>query len=459
MVWEFLGDCVAVDGVGNEGAEMNDRRTLLWTVLATAAWLATSACGGDEPRSDHGGTEDASVDAADAAEACATGAACGPEGVCEVGRCLPEEELSIEAEGLPGGAPALILVDFPGGACTAACDPADPDACGTCAGCAELGASRFCAPRCTRREADNDVCRDGYQCHLGQGLCVSGCASDAECQVTANADGGLAWDPDRATHVCDPMSFRCRHPGTEGVEAGDRCTKDADCEADGLCFVDVGYEGGYCTKLDCDVEGRECAGKGVCRDRLCLRGCTVGVEPEADRLGAEGHGQGCRPGHACFWDGVGQAFAEGNGSCDVGNYNDALPSTFGGPCSRHAQCYSPFGYGGCLPEAGTSLPEGLCTIFDCGAPGLPRDICGAEAQCVGFGAEDLTICLRNCASADECRAGFGCVDWDGSELTPKVCYACAHDGECRSGERCTSEPPSGSGEPTLEPSSGTCVPL
>lgn len=426
------------------GRTMLDRRR---GFLALALLLV--ACGGGDSKREPQETDSGTPPSDASTEPCPMGTACGGDDACSVGRCYSEAPIALEVGGLPGGESTVTLVDFPGGACSDDCDPADEDACGACARCTSIGGSRFCAPRCTPRDGDNDICRDGYQCDLEQAACVSGCASNQECQLATGEGGTLVWDPDRTEHYCDPTTFRCRHPGREGAQAGDLCAKDTDCEADGVCFVDVGYEGGYCTKLDCGVEGRSCAGEGVCRDGLCLLGCTVGAESEAERFGPGGRGKGCRVGHACFWNGIGQAFTEGNGSCDVGNYTEAAPTTFGGSCSRHQQCYSPFGYGGCL----TALPDGLCTIFDCGAPGLPRDICGANGQCVLFGAQDLSLCLANCASAADCRSGYGCVDWDGRPETPKVCYTCATDDECRAGERCLLAASAPQDAPT-----GTCVP-
>ncbi|MEZ4287938.1 MAG: hypothetical protein R3A47_07290 [Polyangiales bacterium] len=125
----------------------------------------------------------------------------------------------------------------------------------------------ICAPVCTPAAEGNDRCRDGYTCDQIGGFCDVGCTSDDQCRVTrqdTDNSGTLeVWDPTtmtgdhlvydtESTATCDLQSSRCRHSGTAGAEAGDACTRDDDCEADGLC-VGSWPGGGYCTKLACDL--------------------------------------------------------------------------------------------------------------------------------------------------------------------------------------------------------------
>jgi hypothetical protein len=148
------------------------------------------------------------------------------------------------------------------------------------------------------------------------------------------------------------------------------------------------------------------------------------TEPSADT-------QGCRDGYTCYW---GRGEDDPSGFCDVGVFTDVTESNIGAECETDDECYSPFGYGGCDPDFG-------CTVFECGAPGVPADICGSGATCVDFidFGVDLFACLRTCATADDCPVGDACADLDEDPMTPgdQVCFGfCLNSAECRDGEVC-----------------------
>ena len=52
-------------------------------------------------------------------------------------------------------------------------------------------------------------------------------------------------------------------------------------------------------------------------------------------------------------------------------------------------------------------PDGYCLI-----PGCRADECPEEAVCVSFGEGEQarTFCMRFCASSDDCRGGYLCLD-------------------------------------------------
>ncbi|MCC7018065.1 MAG: hypothetical protein IT564_12795 [Rhodospirillales bacterium] len=313
-----------------------------------------------------------------------------------------------------------------------------------------------------------------------------GCGVDDECRVARqdtnengrldpydrddNPEGDrLVFDTESAA-VCNPVTYRCDNPGTAGVAAGAMCDRDSQCEANGDCLTAFGpgWPGGYCTKFGCDITGRGCAeptdgSSVVCQERgigapVCLTGCTVGAEidsEEMDELGPEGHGVGCRPGYTCVWNGEDGEGEEDNGACVLGEYNDVTEPNVGAACEDEATCYSPFGAARCLANAAFGA-QGYCTVFDCAAPGLPSDICGADATCVVVSRNGTTLCLAECAAPADCVAegedanGLGCVDYDGVASTAKVCFpACLTTADCQEGFEC--QVPSGT-------TTGSCRP-
>jgi hypothetical protein len=161
-----------------------------------------------------------------------------------------------------------------------------------------------------------------------------------------------------------------------------------------------------------------------------MQSCRVGAEPEADRLGIRGHGEGCREGYRCHYNGETDAKA---GVCVGGNYNAVQSSNIGAACLRDDECYSPFGLGACLQVSvdGVQPDTGTCSVTDCAIPGLPDDICGNSGQCVGLNG-DRTYCAQVCAVAADCAASYACTDDDGDPTTRKICLsACYDDADCR----------------------------
>ncbi len=456
--------------------------------------LGTREDGGDAGRPDLG--------RADAGPAsCQTGRACDPARGCSVGTCIAEaagtlgdttDPIYVEEDG--GLVPSSPAMTYPqnfmtGGYCSnadlssaasregnaGACDPNAPagsDGCEAgCGRCTSLGQDpsglnvvlcmATCAPSQTAAAA---ACRSGYECSVTDEVCSQGCQSDAECRIIrpdTNGDGeinnsGAAADhlvyDSTSTATCNPTTFRCDSPGTPGVVAGADCTRDSQCEANGRCINELQFDwpGGYCTKFGCDVPGRECAGTdSVCMDigiMACLHSCKVGAEATTENplpVGETSHGNTCDAGYACIWDLVTDASAASNGGCIPGNYNAVTENNIGAHCqdivgglTADEQCWSPFGIGRCIFDSPTG---GYCSLINCGAPGMPADVCGADATCVSVSSTDATTaCLDNCTMASDCQAGFACIDLDGSGAsTTKACLAnCTVSGECRTGESC-----------------------
>jgi hypothetical protein len=228
--------------------------------------------------------------------------------------------------------------------------------------------------------------------------------------------------------------------------------RDEDCSDDGICITGDSsvaghlFPSGYCTKIGCDVEGRSCSSGSDCAplrpildanatDAICLTKCTVGAETESLRIGTSGHGQGCRAGYRCYYNG---GVGAESGVCVGGNYNSVVDNNVGKGCEQNSDCYSPYGAGRCLRYGLTSTTSsnGICTLFDCNAPGLPDDVCGSGNECVSS-STDQTLCMHNCNDAGKCPATFACADDDGLPASPSVCYpVCEKASECRPNETC-----------------------
>jgi hypothetical protein len=455
--------------------------------ICTLAALITFACGDDDDTSKPDAGPDAAVSGNDAsvsrdgavAQDAGTQALFGPcvsDADCpEKTFCDKEIAGSIPVSGATGNMIDRSL--FVGGSCTpktlapydseGACDSSLPQAAG---GCGPKGRCVLeslnddtyaaCRAACEPSATTSGCSREGYTCDFGVHACIEGCRSDDECRVIAkdtNNDGAadaLAVDTNSEA-FCDKKTFRCAHPGTAKVETGHACARVDDCGANDECLSGESVAGGldfpdgYCTTLGCDVKGRECNGQGaVCAPlrpilasgsdtSLCLMSCKVGAEPEELRVGANGHGLGCREGYRCHYNGGDGA---DDGVCVGGLYNDVKTNNGGKACKSNAECYSPYGMGACLQysatEARIQAPTGTCTILDCNAPGIPDDICGVGSECIAF-ASDVTFCIKNCSTAAECAAGYACTDDDADPSTPSVCFpACVKNSDCRTSERC-----------------------
>jgi len=475
-------------------------KTSGFLAVCSALALAGFGCGDDGARPmpdrpsielDGGMDEDGGGGGTDAGP----GVDSGPVDECDVGDpCTPDRGCprspfcidefsgtvgtagSDEIVGHPEGDTTVSFTSWDEGYCSTVqtimgggCDPNIDDSCGglDCAVCLNAGTDAsgntitLCAASCTPSLTEN-TCRDGYNCALGNSACVPGCDTDDECAVyreDTNEDGTIDDGPaeggvDRLVYdtdgnwTCDTTTNRCVHDGATGATAGDTCLKDTDCEARGSCLDEAGtdgdWPGGYCFKLGCDVAGNECAESGVCDDRafgipVCLAPCEVAALTDDTDIFSSA--RDCREGYSCFWDGASSAGAD-NGVCIPGNYNDVTTPNIGADCmGDEANCYSPYGMGQCRDWDGDDGPgPTVCTIFDCGAPGMPSDVCGGDAVCAQVSDSATTLCLQSCASAEDCEEGYGCWDTSAAGITTggeTVCFAgCLEDGDCRSGETC-----------------------
>ncbi len=98
---------------------------------------------------------------------------------------------------------------------------------------------------------------------------------------------------------------------------------------------------------------------------------------------------------------------------------DAALGAIGSECSTDAECAG----GTCLKEA--ARPEivgGYCTLGPCQA-GVDDD-CPSGSRCVGGTGSGMRICVAECSSADDCRAGYECCSRDDAGVGG--CFAPTH---------------------------------
>jgi hypothetical protein len=408
------------------------------------------------------------------------GAACVKDGDCTGGNlCDQEIPQVISVPGAPNGG-KIDQSLFPGGSCTplklgtynpgTTCDPTEPrgaQGCGEDGVCTventptssadgstpQVACRKTCEPSAEKSGCD----REGYTCDFVNRYCLEGCRDDAECRIlTRDTDNNgqadtLAYD-ESSTATCNKTTARCEHPAG-GKKSSDACASDAECAEDGVCIVDGSqlagqrFPGGTCTRRGCEFEGLECDSGTVCQalrpwlgasatEALCFEQCTVGAESADLRSGAKGHGEGCRDGYRCHYNGGKGAES---GVCVGGVYNDIKNNNVGSLCKVNSDCYSPYGLGYCLIYGITNTLQspGICTLFDCAAPGLPKDLCGAGNECVSTGDGDETMCAHDCKAASDCPADYACTDDDRDATTPKTCFPlCLSKDDCRSNEQC-----------------------
>jgi len=404
------------------------------------------------------------------------GAACSRDADCTGGYFCDEEiKSSIPVMGAPGG--GIDRFVFLGGSCTpkratvfdgttASCDlraSLGSQGCGEDGVCTIVGRAgqapvAGCRKACDPEAAESG-CREGYTCGLTDGFCTEGCQSDVECRVgPVDSDGDGEFDMngvDTVSNVtCDPNTARCVHGAGEQA-SGESCVRDDDCPENGVCIIEgasvagQSFPEGHCTRPGCEAPVNACDNGTACEslrpwlgepstEPLCFESCKVGMEAADLRTGTGGHGEGCRDGYRCHYNGGSGA---DSGVCVGGNYNAVTTNNVGQTCETNADCYSPFGLGYCLvyqvTQAGEVLP-GICTVFDCAVPGLPLDVCGQNNVCVSQDNDtDETMCEHNCKDASECGKGFACTDLDEDPKTSKTCVPpCLTDADCKTGEKC-----------------------
>lgn len=234
-----------------------------------------------------------------------------------------------------------------------------------------------------------------------------------------------------------PSVWECNRNFCEVVCVPPSCQNDCDCPSQLACLTG-----------SCQVANRRNL---CCTNPNCPPG-QVCIEP--------GGGQGVCPapppdagvfdtGFPPPLDGGPPPPLDGGGPFDGGFPFDAgrpdsgqVVTPVGDPCAQQNMC-GPIGF--CIDQS-QGFPDGYCSQ-DCGAQG--GQPCPVGSVCRGFGGGNA-ICLDACASNNECRMGYLCVQvgldpqrvcWPmgGGSTNPNgnaVGGVCGGDNDCQSGLSC-----------------------
>ncbi len=163
---------------------------------------------------------------------------------------------------------------------------------------------------------------------------------------------------------------------------GDPCNRPADCKDDSVC---LGWDFGYCSVRDCDLESDDCPEGAACLElidfgsacyKLCTEDsdCRVETERYACKTLPRPHMSGVDPVSICH---VVKAGAQPRGE----------------RCQSHADCR---GKKACV----TGLPGGACLELFC----LSDEDCGGESICTRFNG--VPTCMPACDKDEDCE-GIG----------------------------------------------------
>jgi hypothetical protein len=213
----------------------------------------------------------------------------------------------------------------------------------------------------------------------------------------------------------------------ESPDVGSPCTADGQCDGD-FCFTqaDFGWYQGYCSgecafDADCGA-GARCSYRDADGNGICMTACADDGE--------------CRDGYLCEED------DRGRGICLPGADGDG---GVGDGCEGYWDCAGR-DRGFCIE----AWPDGYCSEACGDGEGCPE---GSECVGVPDGEGDtFWFCVAECASANECRADYDCMDIgidvclpdDGSGGTVStIGGACEIDADCPGDRLCVDEANSG----------------
>jgi MYXO-CTERM domain-containing protein len=245
------------------------------------------------------------------------------------------------------------------------------------------------------------ACGPDYLCTPGTifadaGLCVLGCATDADC----GPDGG----------VCNSCEETCVPPGAADAGVGIACASPLDCPTSGLCLTyDMSgnqWLDGYCT-LICNTPGDtavcSCPAGSVCDYAmgLCMQSCpTPGPS-------------GCRSGYVCQPDGDGTSscqvpcsLAGGIDSCSASETPDLSCDLNSGVCGGPVALPDGGSDAGAVADAGHAAPDAGPAVQDAGPAASDGGVdAGAPTPAADAGASADAGAAASKSSGCNCGAG------------------------------------------------------
>ncbi len=200
----------------------------------------------------------------------------------------------------------------------------------------------------------------------------------------------------------------------DSISDGAACENDYDCLGTRCLQRADGFPGGYCTTLECDKQG--CSGFASECFRTTIDNQAVAACYEM-----------------CEFDGTCKRAREGYKCVSLEDTQVCLPpgvttgiaqGAIGSSCTNDLQC----GTGGtCL----TNLFGGYCTKLGCDG----SSTCADKSTCASLNpdapaADQVTGCLATCTKNEDCRYGYSCQSYQGSQ----VCLEGESDEEPRNPE-------------------------
>lgn len=185
-----------------------------------------------------------------------------------------------------------------------------------------------------------------------------------------------------------PVVYENNDPNAGGPAQGldgSACSADSSCDGAVCLTSGTGWQGGYCTTLDC-LEGGCHGPEATCvgfldGTSLCLDRC----ESQTD----------CRVGYRCR-----PIDATGTRVCYRNDEDGPPAGHIGADCDSAADCAEDLS---CEPD----LPGGYCTKTDCGS-------CPDGAACVE--QDGASRCMDRCEQTRDCRIGYVCDAVAGSSV-------------------------------------------
>ena len=177
----------------------------------------------------------------------------------------------------------------------------------------------------------------------------------------------------------------------DSISDGAACEQDGNCLG-GRCLTSSdGFPEGYCTTVDCELNGCSNIFGSECLQVLEDIGPACYETCDGDRP--------CRDGYACLT-------VETNNVCLPTDLANRFPNQgeIGTSCANNAQCDS----GSCL----TNFVGGYCTVLDCTNDSECTNSNGGRCLAIEEG-EGRNACFRGCSNDTDCRFGYACVDPDG----------------------------------------------
>lgn len=186
----------------------------------------------------------------------------------------------------------------------------------------------------------------------------------------------------------------------DSISDGAPCSENLNCLGQRCLTRSDGYPGGYCTTLECDTRG--CSGL----SSECFRTKIDNVEVAAcyEMCDFEGKCKRASEGYTCV------SLEDVQVCLPPGVSTGIAQGAIGSSCTNDLQC----GEGGtCL----TNLFGGYCTKLACDGSAS----CAEKSACVSLNpeadeADRVAGCLASCTTSDDCRYGYSCQTYEGSQV-------------------------------------------